>query len=382
MSEKYYRNTTLTVNLDAITSNYQALAKCHPDKMMMPVVKANAYGLGSVTVANHLAKLGVTFVCVATLDEAIELRMHGFKQKILILSSMPPENINKAIQHRVAVAVPSKEWLVEAIEHMDDSNEKSLWLHIKLDTGMNRLGIKDSDTYAEIIALIAQYDQLIFEGVFSHFASADEENDSAQQQYQRFEQIVSSTERPSYVHIQNSAGTLRFNPEICNACRPGIALYGYYPSPFIEAKETARLTPAASVETTVTQVKRLEAGESIGYGETYTASERMTIAVLPIGYADGYLRSMQGATMNVNGNQCEVVGRVSMDQTAIRVPAHVKQGDKVVVMEARAHSPQSVEALAEQQGTINYEVLCNFGRRIPRVYVSGEDVEVSNELLK
>ncbi|MDO5376153.1 MAG: alanine racemase [Staphylococcus rostri] len=382
MSEKYYRNTTLNVNLDAITANYQAIAKCQPDKLLMPVVKANAYGLGSVTVANHLAKIGVTFICVATLDEAIELRMHGFKEKILILSSTPPENINKAIQHRVAVAVPSKEWLVEAIEHMDETNEKSLWLHIKLDTGMNRLGIKDSDTYRDIIALIEQYDQLIFEGVFSHFASADEENDSAQQQYQRFEDIVESTERPAYVHIQNSAGTLRFNPEICNACRPGIAMYGYYPSPFIEEKETARLTPAASVETTVTQVKQLEAGESIGYGETFTASERMHIALLPIGYADGYLRSMQGATMNVNGNQCEVVGRVSMDQTAIRVPAYVKQGDKVIVMEARAHTPQSVEALAEKQGTINYEVLCNFGRRLPRVYTTENHVDVSNELLK
>ncbi|MCS4487062.1 alanine racemase [Staphylococcus americanisciuri] len=382
MSEKYYRNTTLNVNLDAITSNYHAISKCQPNKIMMPVVKANAYGLGSVAIANHLTKLGVTFVCVATLDEAIELRMHGFKEKILILSSMPPENINKAIQHRVAVAVPSKEWLVEAITYMDETNQKSLWLHIKIDTGMNRLGIKDSASYHEIIAMIEQYEQLIFEGVFSHFASADEENDSAQQQYQRFEEIVTSIDQPAYVHIQNSAGALRFNPEICNAYRPGIALYGYYPSPFIESKETVRLTPSASIETTVTQVKMLEPGESIGYGETFTANERMHIALLPIGYADGYLRSMQGATVHIDGNQCEVVGRVSMDQTAIRVPAHIKQGDRVTVLEARAHMAQSLEALAEQQGTINYEVLCNFGRRLPRVYKTKGELEVSNELLK
>ncbi|UXR69110.1 alanine racemase [Staphylococcus sp. IVB6246] len=382
MSEKYYRETTLSVNLDAITSNYQELSKCHPTKTMMPVVKANAYGLGSVAIAKHLAQLGATFVCVATLDEAIELRMHGFKEKILILSSIPPANINKAIQHRVAVAVPSKEWLEDAISHIESSNEKSLWLHIKLDTGMNRLGIKDSETYREMIAIIEQYEQLIFEGVFSHFASADEENDSAQQQYKRFESLVNSAERPTYVHIQNSAGTLRFNPEICNAFRPGIALYGYYPTPFIEAKETARLKPAASVETTVVQVKQLEAGETIGYGETYIATEPMHIALLSIGYADGYLRHMQGATVSVNGQQCEVVGRISMDQTAIKVPATVKPGDKVVVLEARAHTPQSAETLAEKQQTINYEVLCNFGRRIPRIYISGENIDITNELLK
>ncbi|UXR75754.1 MULTISPECIES: alanine racemase [unclassified Staphylococcus] len=382
MSEKYYRESTLSVNLDAITSNYQELSKCHPTKTMMPVVKANAYGLGSVAIAKHLAQLGATFVCVATLDEAIELRMHGFKEKILILSSIPPANINKAIQHRVAVAVPSKEWLEDAISHIESSNEKSLWLHIKLDTGMNRLGIKDSETYREMIAIIEQYEQLIFEGVFSHFASADEENDSAQQQYKRFESLVNSAERPTYVHIQNSAGTLRFNPEICNAFRPGIALYGYYPTPFIEAKETARLKPAASVETTVVQVKQLEAGETIGYGETYIATEPMHIALLSIGYADGYLRHMQGATVSVNGQQCEVVGRISMDQTAIKVPATVKPGDKVVVLEARAHTPQSAETLAEKQQTINYEVLCNFGRRIPRIYISGENIDVTNELLK
>ncbi|UXR73437.1 alanine racemase [Staphylococcus sp. IVB6238] len=382
MSEKYYRETTLSVNLDAITSNYQELSKCHPTKTMMPVVKANAYGLGSVAIAKHLAQLGATFVCVATLDEAIELRMHGFKEKILILSSIPPANINKAIQHRVAVAVPSKEWLEDAISHIESSNEKSLWLHIKLDTGMNRLGIKDSETYREMIAIIEQYEHLIFEGVFSHFASADEENDSAQQQYKRFESLVNSAERPTYVHIQNSAGTLRFNPEICNAFRPGIALYGYYPTPFIEAKETARLKPAASVETTVVQVKQLEAGETIGYGETYIATEPMDIALLSIGYADGYLRHMQGATVSVNGQQCEVVGRISMDQTAIKVPATVKPGDKVVVLEARAHTPQSAETLAEKQQTINYEVLCNFGRRIPRIYISGENIDVTNELLK
>lgn len=382
MSEKYYRSTELTINLEAITQNYFALANLHPNKMIMPVVKANAYGLGSVPIAQHLRALGAEFFCVATLDEAIELRMHGIKEKILILSSVPPHAINKAIQHRVAIGVPSKAWLEEAISLIDDEAKKTVWMHVKLDTGMNRLGIKDKDTYQEVIHLIEQHPNLKFEGVFSHFSSADVDNETSKRQYEHFKSLVESTERPPIVHIQNSAGALRFDPSICNAFRPGIALYGYYPSPFIEEKATAKLTPAVEWTSSITQVKSLDAGESIGYGETFTAEQPMTIALLPVGYADGYLRSMQGSYVEVNGAQCEVVGRVSMDQTAIRVPEHTHPGDVATLIAAKAHTPQAVEALAEKQNSINYEVLCNFGRRVARVYKSQQLSEISNELLK
>ncbi|MBI5975489.1 alanine racemase [Staphylococcus canis] len=382
MSDKYYRSTVMNVDLEAITHNYQSLDRQHPDKIIMPVVKANSYGLGSIAIANHLKTLGATFFCVATLDEAIELRMHGIREKILILSSIPPYTINKAIQHRVAIAVPSKEWLIETISHVDDSLEKKVWLHIKLDTGMNRLGVKDAQTYQEIIEMIHEHPNFEFEGAFSHFASADEDNQSSQQQYERFEALIESAERPAYIHVQNSAGTLRFDTGICTAFRPGIALYGYYPTPFIEAETDVSLKPAVRLVTEVTQVKAVQAGETIGYGETYTAQSDMHIALLPIGYADGFLRNMQGAFVSINGQQCEVVGRVSMDQTAVHVPEETKIGDEVVILEQQAHHPQSLETIAEQQHTINYEVLCNFGRRIPRIYQYQQNYEISNELLK
>lgn len=382
MADKYYRPTVLNIDLEAITENYKALSTLHANKTLMAVVKANAYGLGSVAIANHLKSLGAEFFCVATLDEAIELRMHGIREKILILSSIPPYAINKAIQHRVAIAAPSKEWLEETIRYIDEDTSKSVWLHIKIDTGMNRLGIKDVQTYREMIEMIHAHPNLIFEGAFSHFSSADEENDSAQKQYEIFEAIVKEAERPDYVHIQNSAGSLRFDPALCNAFRSGIALYGYYPSPFIEQKETAQLYPSVQLTTEVMQVKSLKKGEVIGYGETYKAKEDMYIALLPIGYADGYLRCMQGAHVSINGEQCEVVGRVSMDQIAVQVPSTVKLGDSVVILERTSHHPQSLEAIAEKQQTINYEVLCNFGRRIPRNYHLGQKTEIWNELLK
>lgn len=382
MSDKYFRSTEVTIDLDAITDNYHTLVKLQPNKLIMPVVKANAYGLGSIQIATHLRNLGAEFFCVATLDEAIELRMHGIKEKILILSSVPPHAINKAIQHRVAIGVPSKEWLEQAISYIDEEATKNVWMHIKLDTGMNRLGIKDKETYHEVIGLIEQHPNLKFEGVFSHFSSADEDNDTSKLQYERFKALVESTERPPYVHIQNSAGALRFDPSICNAFRPGIALYGYFPSTFIKEKVTAKLKPALLWTTAVTQVKTLEPGESVGYGETFTADQPMTIALLPVGYADGYLRSMQGGYVKVNGQQCEVVGRVSMDQTAIHVPKTTEPGDQVILIEPDVHSPQSAEALAVQQNTINYEVLCNLSRRVARIYKTQQLCEISNELLK
>nr|WP_168429054.1 MULTISPECIES: alanine racemase [Staphylococcus] len=382
VSDKYFRSTELTIDLDAITDNYHALVKLQPNKLIMPVVKANAYGLGSIQIATHLRDLGAEFFCVATLDEAIELRMHGIKEKILILSSVPPHAINKAIQHRVAIGVPSKEWLERAIAHIDEEAKKNVWMHIKLDTGMNRLGIKDAETYHEVIQLIEQHPNLKFEGVFSHFSSADDDNDTSKLQYERFKTLVESTQQPPYVHIQNSAGALRFDPSICNAFRPGIALYGYYPSSFIEEKVTAKLRPSLQWTSAITQVKTLEPGENIGYGETYTAEKAMTIALLPVGYADGYIRSMQGSDVKVNGHQCKVVGRVSMDQTAIHVPETTQPGDIVTLIEPIAHSPQSVEALATQQNTINYEVLCNLSRRVARIYKTQQLCEISNELLK
>lgn len=382
MSDKFYRSTYLNVDLSAIFNNYNTVRTLHSDKTVIPVVKANSYGLGSVKIAQHLMNNGADFFAVATLDEAIELRMHGINAQILILGVIPLEDINKAIQHRVALTVPSLQWLQHAIELIRDDNEKNLWLHVKLDTGMGRLGIKSLEEYKEVIDLIQSHPHLVFEGVYTHFANADEPGDSMDNQYEQFETLVTQAEKPKFIHSQNSAGSLLRNFELCNAVRLGISLYGYYPSAYVKEKVETELQPSAQLLTQVVQTKYLKVGESVSYGSTYTATEDIKIAILPIGYADGYLRSMQGAFVNVKGHQCEVIGRVCMDQMIIKVPDDVKERDTVTLLDNAYDSPQSAETLAQKQDTISYEVLCNLGRRLPRIYQVDDEMHVTNELLK
>lgn len=382
LSEKYYRPTYINVDLPAILENYQAVGRLHPNKKIMGVVKANGYGLGSVPIATYLMNEGVDFFAVATLDEAIELRMHGIKAKILVLGVINTQDINKAVQHRVAVTVPSEEWLSSAIEFLNDETDKPLWMHVKIDTGMGRIGLRSIESYQHVINTIETNERLIFEGVYTHFASADEPNDFSEQQYNLFEKFVESSHTPEYVHAQNSAGALRYDASICTAVRFGISLYGYYPSQYIQEISNLKLKPAAQLVTEVVQTKYLEAGDTVSYGATYTTSEKTKVATLPIGYADGYLRKMQNTYVNVNGSQCPVIGRVCMDQTMIKVPDDVEVGDKVILMDNDIDSEQSAEKIANALDTINYEVLCNLKKRLPRIYYAGENSEITNELLK
>ncbi|WP_213563108.1 alanine racemase [Staphylococcus auricularis] len=382
MSDKYYRPTRVNVDLDAITSNYQMFGKLHPNKTVIPVVKANGYGLGSVAIARHLMDIGANFFAVATLDEAVELRMHGVDARILVLGVIPPEHINKAIQHRVAMTVPDLTWMKKAVSYVDEENEKRMWFHVKIDTGMGRLGVKSAHEYKEIVSLIQSTSNMIFEGVFTHFPTSDEDTDAMKVQQEQFEAIVNEVEHPPFVHSQNSAASLLKDSQFCNAVRVGISLYGYYPSEYVKENVKVHLKPSAQWVTEIVQTKKLKAGESVSYGSTFTADQDMTIGIIPVGYADGYLRMMQGFTVNVNGEQCEIIGRVCMDQTIIAISDYVKPGAQVILMDHRSDVPQSCEALARQQQTINYEVLCNLSRRLPRVYYKGEDVEIKNELLK
>ncbi|MBO1199678.1 alanine racemase [Staphylococcus simiae] len=382
MADKYYRPAYINVDLNAVSANFNTISTLHHNKTVIAVIKANAYGLGSVKVAQHLMNHGATFFAVATLDEAIELRMHGITAKILVLGVITPEDVDKAIQHRIALTAPSKQWLKEMIKNISSEQIKKLWLHVKLDTGMGRLGIKDSDEYQEVIDIITQQEQLVFEGVYTHFACADEPGEYTTEQYQLFKNMVNQFEKPQYVHCQNSAATLLMDGQFCNAVRPGIALYGYYPSEYVKENVKVHLRPSIQLVTNIVQVKSLLAGESVSYGATYTATAATKIAILPIGYADGYLRVMQGSHVNVNGQQCEVIGRVCMDQMIVKVPDNVKTGDSVILIDNHRDSEQSVEQAARKQQTIVYEVLCNLSRRLPRVYHDGDDIDVTNELLK
>lgn len=382
MSDKYYRNTVLDVNLRAIEKNYRAVQGINPEKTLIAVVKANAYGLGAKEVSEHLAEAGAAFFAVATLDEAIDLRMHGIKQKILVLGTISPEHINKAIQHRIAVTAPNLEWVKEAKNEVNDMYDKEVWIHIKVNTGMNRYGTSDIDEIKEMIEEINSFSRFIYEGIYSHFTSSDEDNEVTDEQFGLFKNIVSEVERPEYVHISNSGGALTLKEDFTNAIRTGIALYGYYPSIWTASVTSVGLTPSVKLSTEISAVHQLEQGESVSYGRKYTAASKETVATLPIGYADGLLRRHTGYKVQLEGGtECEIIGTICMDALMIRVPEHTDAGENVIIIDDLQESGQSMESYSEYTGTISYESLCAFGRRIPRRY-TGKNIElIYNEVI-
>lgn len=383
MSEKYYRHTVLDVDLEAVHKNYRMIQNLHPDKTFIAVVKANAYGLGSVAVAEYLSSRGVGFFAVATLDEAIELRMHGIREKILVLGAIRAEDVNKAIQHRIAVTAPNLKWLKEARNNVSDKYDKEVWIHIKVNSGMNRLGTSDIDEINLMIEEIDGYERFIYEGIYSHFSSADIDSEVNEREYGQFKKITNAVRKPEYVHIQNSAGTLRIDDDYCNAIRVGISLYGYYTSEFIESISEVDLKPSVMLSTKVMDVHFLSEGEGLSYGLLHKAEGDEAVATLPIGYADGLLRRQSGYKVNLkNGTECPIVGRICMDSTMIRIPEGTKIGDEVIIISRERKSCQSMESYSSHSETISYESLTALSRRIPRLY-SGENLAFThNEVLK
>lgn len=382
MSDKYYRNTVLDVNLTAIEKNYRAVQGTNPEKTIIAVVKANAYGLGAKEVSEHLEEAGASFFAVATLDEAIDLRMHGIKQKILVLGMISPKHINKAIQHRIAVIATDLAWIKEAKKEVNDKYGKEVWIHIKVNTGMNRYGTSDVGEIAAMINEINSFNRFIYEGIFSHFTSSDEDSEVTLLEFNHFKDIVNKVERPEYVHIANSGAALTLEENFTNAVRTGIALYGYYPSEYTKSQAAVTLNPSVKLSTKIVSLHQLEPGESISYGRKYTAKANETVATLPIGYADGLLRHHNGYKVKLeDGTECEIVGTICMDALMIKVPEQATTGTVVIIIDDKENTRQSMESYSNYTGTISYESLCAFGRRIPRRYL-GKDFElVYNEVI-
>lgn len=382
MSSKYYRSTILDVDLEKIGHNLKEFERLKPNQSMIAVLKANGYGLGSTALAEYLSDQGVDFFAVATLDEAIELRMHGIKDKILVLGAIIPKDINKAIQHRVAVTAPSLDWVKQAKEKVKTKYEKEVWMHIKVNNGFNRQGVNDVSEIKEMIKEIKSFDYFKYEGIYSHFSSANEENDKTQIEYQRFLDIIEPLEKPPYIHIQNTAGALSMEADVCNAMRVGIGLLGYYPSNYVKRVSGAQLKPSVQLRTRVLDEQLLNPNDRVGYGQTYEASEKEKIAILPIGYADGFIRAMNGFHVFVGDTPCEVVGRVCMDLTMIRVPETVKIGDEVLIISDDYDAQNSLDNYATHMDSITYESLCLISRRVPRRYRLNGEQFVNNDVLK
>lgn len=382
VSDRYYRNTLLNVDLEAVHHNFKAIQGIHHDSTFIAVVKANSYGLGSLAVCEYLAERGVGFFAVATLDEAIELRMHGIKQKILVLGVINPEDINKAIQHRIAVTAPNLTWLKAAENNVTDKYDKEVWIHIKVNTSMNRYGTSDIEEIHEMIRRVNASGSFIYEGIYSHLSSADEESDITEAHIEQFRKIVGSVEKAEYTHIQNSAGSLKYQLDFCDTIRVGISLYGYYPSEHVKEISNVRLKPAVRLVTKIADLHELSPGDKVSYSGRYTASINEKIATLPLGYADGFTRHHTGYKVALRGESCPVVGTVCMDSIMIKVPETASIGDEVIIIENDVESEQSLEAYSSYIKTISYESICALSRRIPRSYTGEGTTFIHNEILK
>jgi alanine racemase len=377
MNPLSYRDTWAEISLDHIKNNYLQFRQfVQPQVKIMAVVKADGYGHGSIAIAKTAINAGADYLAVALLDEAIELRMAGITHPILVLGYTPTRSVRAAILVNITLTVFDQEVLDEVITQSNSLSKKAS-IHLKIDTGMSRIGVS-SPVDALILAkkaALASY--ICLEGVFTHFANADSESSELTYgQFNRFQSIVEYLEE-NFIYIPikhccNSAATMKFPDMHLNMVRVGVALYGLYPDASLK-RHSIQLKQAMTFKTKIAAIKKVAIAQAISYGWTWKPERESLIATLPLGYADGLSRllSNRGKVL-IHGQKSAITGRVCMDQTMIDITGikNCSVGDVVSIFGQSSSSFQSVDEIAQLMGTINYEVVCLIGKRVPRVYVN------------
>lgn len=371
--KEYYR-VQAEINLDAVYNNVTAAkALTRPGTKMMVIIKADGYGHGAVELAEVLDPLTDAYG-VAILEEGIELRQAGVTKPILILGFTPAPLYEKMIEYDITTAVFQLD-MAQKMSETAVAMGKKAKVHIKLDTGMSRIGFKQDEESLETIQRIAALPGIQIDGCFTHFARMDETDKTrAKEQFQRYMDFTARIEAlgiPLPVkHVSNSAGIMEMPEVNLDMVRDGICVYGLYPSEEVK-KERLPLTPAMELKAYVSFVKTLEPGVEIGYGGTFTTSRRTRVATIPVGYADGYPRSLSGkGCVLIHGKRAPILGRVCMDQFMVDVTdiPDVAEGDTVTLFGRDGGEYLSVEEVADLSGSFNYEFVCDVGKRVPRVY--------------
>lgn len=371
----YYR-VQANINLDAIRTNINMVKKqINKDTKLMVIVKADAYGHGAVAVSKALENGIVDAYGVAIIEEAIELRNAGITKPILILGYTPKEQYNLVISYDVMQTVyqyeMAKDLAAEAIKQ-----GKTAKIHIKIDTGMSRLGFSDTLESVQTIKQIASLEGIYIDGLFSHFAKADEaDKDSAKHQIERFKHFDRLLRHEGIhiptLHFSNSAGMLEFPEAEYDMVRCGIVTYGVYPSDEVN-HSLINLIPAMELKSHVVYIKEVEAGTGISYGSTFITNGRTKVATIPVGYADGYSRNMSNVgRVIIRGQYAPIIGRICMDYFMVDV-THIEgisQGDVVTLLGKDGDNVITVETLARWSHSFPYEMICTVGKRIPRVYI-------------
>ena len=378
------------INLDNIAHNVKEIRRVtNKNAEIMGVVKADAYGHGVFEVTRTLLANGVSRLAVSMLDEAIQLRREGIEVPILVLGYTDPARSNEILEYDVTQSVYSHE-LAQALSKEAVRQGKKVKLHIKIDTGMSRIGFMPGYSAVKNVMEIEKLPNVIIEGLFTHFASADEKDrDYTLMQFEKFMSICCELQRIGIhipvKHCANSAGIIEYPEMHLDMVRPGIILYGMYPSNEV-CKDKIDLKPAMTLKANVIMVKEIEQNTPISYGRIFTTERKSKIATIPIGYADGYSRMLSNkGRVLINGQFAPVVGRICMDQCMIDVTdieGSIEVGDEVVLIGEQGQKNISVEDVADTIGIINYELVCIVGKRIPRAYVqNGKISKILNYLI-
>ena len=373
------------IDLDAFKYNLGNIRKLlKNNEKICGIVKADAYGHGSVEIARTLEENGVEYLAVSRAEEAMELRRKQLELPILILGYTPKERFRDILRNDVMFTVYSIEAARE-LNRVGEELEMDAKVHIKIDTGMNRLGFKVNEESIQQIKEISEMHRINIKGMFTHFATADETDKSfTNKQGERFRYMVKRLEEEGVkipmLHSANSAAIVDCDDLKFDMVRAGIIMYGCYPSNEIMT-ERMPLKPVMTIKTRVSHIKEIEAGEAISYGCAYTATEKERIATLAIGYADGFVRGRKDPKVCINGKYYEVVGRICMDQCMIKVGMNddVNVGDEAVIF---GNGGVSISEFAGDCGTIAHEIMCNISRRIPRVFIENEKIIKYDDYLR
>ncbi|MFH2012255.1 MAG: alanine racemase [Pseudomonadota bacterium] len=377
-----HRPTVAEIDLDAVRFNYEQLRdKVGKEIKILAVVKADGYGHGAAFISKELQSLGVNLFGVGISEEGISLRKAGIKKPIIILNGLFRGQVKKTVEYNLTPVI----YDLETAHKLSDEGKrvnKSVKVHVKTDTGMGRVGVLPKDIIP-FFTKLRDMANLEVEGILSHLSTADgdssEDRGYISLQLQRFEECIKNINvlgfNPPLRHIANSAATIDLLPSFCNMLRPGLMLYGAYPSPRLTEKIS--LKPVMRLKTEVMQVKNVPAGYSISYKRKFITKQDSVIATLPVGYADGYNRllSNKGSVL-IGGEKAPVVGTVCMDMIMVDVTKipNVNVGDEVVLMGKQGDKEISADEIADKIGTISYEVFCGVSKRVPRIYIKNRKI--------
>lgn len=370
------RRVYAQIDLDAIVSNMEHMhEKLNEHTRIMAVIKADGYGHGAIQLSKRLEPLDYVFgFAVATAEEALELRKNGVQKPILILGYTYPEDYEALIMQDIRLTVFKKDTAAE-LASCAKKLKKKAFVHIKVDTGMSRIGVSANEDGLSVVKEISVHPEIEIEGIFTHFARADEADKTyAKRQLTRFQEFVLLSEAAGvsipFQHCSNSAGILELKQANMDIVRAGITIYGLWPSDEV-SRESIILTPAMSLKSSIVYIKTVPKDTQISYGGTYTTKEPMRLATIPVGYADGYPRGLSNkGSVLIRGKRAPITGRVCMDQFMVDITniPEAREYDEVVLLGKSGSEEITAEELSSLSGRFHYELVCDISKRVPRIY--------------